>query len=67
MRPLSGIQHEMRLGDQRVVITAVGAGLRAYTVGPRPIVGAYADTEMCTNHGAIPRSNQQSIPAHHHD
>lgn len=44
----SGIQHELRLGDQRVAITEVGAGLRAYTVGSRFIIDGYSDTEMCT-------------------
>lgn len=48
MRPPSGIQHELRHGEQRVVITEVGAGIRAYTLGSRAILDGYDDTEMCT-------------------
>lgn len=48
MRSPSGIQHELRQGDQRVVITEVGANIRSYTVGSRAVLDGYAETEMCT-------------------
>lgn len=48
MRSPSGIQHELRHGEQRVVITEVGANIRSYTVGSRAVLDGYSDTEMCT-------------------
>jgi aldose 1-epimerase len=60
-RAPSGVQHELRHGDQRVAITEVGAGLRTYTVGSRPIIDGYDDTEMCTGargHSLIPWPNR---------
>ena len=37
-RPPSGAQHEIRHGDQRAIVTEVGATLRRYDVGGRPVV-----------------------------
>ena len=37
-RPPSGAQHEIRHGDQVAVVTEVGATLRRYDVGDRPVV-----------------------------
>jgi aldose 1-epimerase len=37
-RPPSGAQHEIRHGDQRAVVTEVGATLRRYDVGDRQVV-----------------------------
>ena len=47
-RPLapSGTQIELAYGDQRAVVTSVGAGLRAYTTGSRDVVAGYAADEM---------------------
>ncbi|HXD69553.1 MAG TPA: aldose 1-epimerase family protein [Gaiellales bacterium] len=47
-RPLapSGTQLELTCGDQRVVVTSVGAGLRAYSAGGRDIVAGYGADEM---------------------
>ncbi len=44
----SGEQIEIELGDQRVVVTEVGAGLRVYSVGGRNVVNGYSDDEMAT-------------------
>ncbi|MEO7123466.1 MAG: aldose 1-epimerase family protein, partial [Lacisediminihabitans sp.] len=57
----SGIQHELRHGDQTVFITEVGAGLRSYTAGARSIIDGYTKTEMCTGargHTLIPWPNR---------
>ena len=35
-------------GDQRAVVTEVGAGLRAYSVGDRDLVDGFPESEMCT-------------------
>ena len=44
----SGQQFVLTSGDQRAVVTEVGAGLRAYTVGDRDVVDGFAEDEMCT-------------------
>jgi len=44
----SGEQIELRMGDQRVVVVEVGAGLRAYTVGERDLLDGYGADEMAT-------------------
>ncbi len=44
----SGEQIEIELGDQRVVVTEVGAGLRVYSVGDHDVVNGYGDDEMAT-------------------
>lgn len=46
--PPSGRQYVLTFGDQRAVVTEVGAGLRAYTVGDRNVVDGFAENEMCT-------------------
>lgn len=48
MIPPSGEQYELRCGDQQVVITEVGGGLRSYTVGERPVVDGYGVAQSCT-------------------
>ncbi|TMG12021.1 MAG: aldose epimerase, partial [Chloroflexi bacterium] len=35
-------------GDQRAVVTEVGAGLRTYTVGDRDVIDGYGEDEECT-------------------
>jgi aldose 1-epimerase len=42
----SGEQIEIRAGDQRVVVTEVGAGLRTYTVDARDVLDGYEAGEM---------------------
>jgi len=44
----SGQQYVLTSGDQRAVITEVGAGLRAYTVAGREVVDGFAEDETCT-------------------
>lgn len=48
MQPPSGEQYELRCGEQQVVITEVGGGLRSYTVSERPVVDGYGLDQMCT-------------------
>ncbi len=43
----SGRQTELACGDQRVVVTEVGGGLRSYTAGGRAVLDGYAAGEMC--------------------
>ena len=42
----SGEQIELRAGEQRVVVTRVGAGLRAYAVGSLDVLDGYSEDEM---------------------
>jgi aldose 1-epimerase len=44
----SGQQFVLTSGDQRAVVTEVGAGLRVYTVGDRDVVDGFAEDEMCS-------------------
>jgi aldose 1-epimerase len=44
----SGAQYVLTSGDQRAVVTEVGAGLRAYTVGDRDVIDGFAEDEMCS-------------------
>jgi aldose 1-epimerase len=44
----SGQQYVLTFGDQRAVVTEVGAGLRAYAVGDRDVVDGFAEGEMCS-------------------
>jgi galactose mutarotase-like enzyme len=44
----SGEQYEIFFGDQRAVVTEVGATLREYAVGGRPVVDGFASSEMCS-------------------
>src|SRR5438477_334 len=46
--PPSGEQFALTFGDQRVVVTEVGAGLRTYTVGDRDLIDGYGEDDMCT-------------------
>ena len=45
----SGEQVELALGDQRAVITEVGAGLRTYSAGGRELLDGYAADAMVTS------------------
>jgi aldose 1-epimerase len=49
VRSPSGEQYEIAVGDQRVVVTEVGGGLRSYDVGDRQIVDGYGADEMCSS------------------
>ena len=44
----SGEQYEIIFEDQRAVITEVGATLREYWSGGRPILDGFAVSEMCS-------------------
>jgi aldose 1-epimerase len=43
----SGRQFILESGNQQVVVTEVGAGLRSFTVGDKPVLDGYAEEEMC--------------------
>ena len=43
----SGAQVELALGDQRAVVTTVGAGLRTFSAGGRDVLDAYSEDEIC--------------------
>jgi len=45
----SGAQYEIIFGDQRAVVTEVGATLREYSVGGRAVLDGFAVSEMCTS------------------
>lgn len=44
----SGTQLELELGDQRAVVTEVGAAVRRYSVGGVEVLDGYGRAEMCT-------------------
>lgn len=46
--PPSGGQVDLVHGDQHVVVTEVGGGLRLYTHGGRPVLDGFGIDEMCT-------------------
>ena len=46
--PPSGQQFILTSGDQRAVVTEVGAGLRTYTVADRDLIEGYREDEMCS-------------------
>jgi aldose 1-epimerase len=46
--PPSGQQIVLTSGDQRAVVTEVGAGLRAYTIAGRDVVDGFGEEEMCS-------------------
>src|SRR6266480_2149600 len=48
VHPPSGQQYVLTSGDQRAVVTEVGAGLRAYTVGERDVLDGFPEDEMCS-------------------
>jgi aldose 1-epimerase len=43
----SGEQVELAFGEQRAVVVGVGAGLRTYSVGGRPVIDGYDAGELC--------------------
>ncbi len=43
----SGEQVELAFGEQRAVVVGVGAGLRTYSVGDRPILDGYGADDLC--------------------
>lgn len=45
--PPSGAQVELASGDQRAVVTSVGAGVRTYSVGGRDVLDGYGEDELC--------------------
>jgi aldose 1-epimerase len=45
----SGEQFELEFGDQRAVVTEVGAGLRTYRVASVDVVDAYGEDEMSSS------------------
>ena len=50
----SGRQHEITLGDQRAVVTEVGAALRRYSVAGRDVVVPFEASEISpAYHGAV--------------
>ncbi len=60
-RAPSGSQYELRHGEQVVAITEVGAGLRSYMAGERPVIDGYPATQRCTGargHSLIPWPNR---------
>lgn len=44
----SGRQYVLIDGEQRAVVTEVGAGLRSYTVGDRDVLDGYAEDQICS-------------------
>jgi len=46
--PPSGQQFVLTFGDQRAVVTEVGAGLRTYRVAERDVIDGYPEDEMCS-------------------
>jgi len=44
----SGQQFVLSSGDQRAIVTEVGAGLRTYTIGDRDVVDGFPEDEMAT-------------------
>ena len=46
--PPSGQQFVLTFGDQRAVVTEVGAGLRTYDVADREVIDGYGEDEMCS-------------------
>jgi aldose 1-epimerase len=49
VRSPSGEQYEIALGDQAVVVTEVGAGLRTYTAGGGDVLDGYGSDEMSSS------------------
>jgi len=43
----SGEQVELAFGEQRAVVVGVGAGLRTYSAGGRPVIDGYGADELC--------------------
>jgi len=52
--PLSGTQIRLELGDQYATIVEVGANVREYTVGDRPVFSPFSAEEVApASHGAV--------------
>jgi aldose 1-epimerase len=47
--PPSGVQHEIGHGQQRVVVTELGATLRSYDIGGRPVIDGFGVGDMCSD------------------
>jgi aldose 1-epimerase len=45
----SGEQVELAFGEQRAVVVGVGAGLRTYSLGERPLLDGYGEDEICSS------------------
>jgi aldose 1-epimerase len=45
--PPSGVQHELRHGEQRAVVVEVGGGLRTYRAGDADVLDGYATEQRC--------------------
>jgi len=43
----SGEQVELAFGEQRAIVVSVGAGLRTYSAGGRPVIDGYGADELC--------------------
>jgi aldose 1-epimerase len=43
----SGEQVELAFGEQQAVVVGVGAGLRTYSAGGRPVIDGYGADELC--------------------
>ena len=57
----SGRQIELNHGEQKVVVTEVGAGLRSFLAGTRPVIDGYPESQRCTGargHSLIPWPNR---------
>ncbi len=48
MIPPSGTQYRISHGDQVVMLTEVGGAIRTYTVGDRPVLDGYDESEKCS-------------------
>jgi aldose 1-epimerase len=54
MQAPSGVQYELRNGDQSAVVVEVGASLRAYSVGGRDVIVPFGADEIApASHGAV--------------
>lgn len=61
VQPPTGAQYPLRHGEQEVVVTEVGGGLRSYTVGGRSVLDGYGIDEVPTGargHTLIPWPNR---------
>jgi aldose 1-epimerase len=45
----TGLQHELRHGEQRAVVVEVGGALRSYTASGRELLDGYGAAERCTS------------------
>jgi aldose 1-epimerase len=49
LEPMTGLQHRLVHGDQELVVTEVGATLRAYGVGGRPAMLGFDEDQISTH------------------